>query len=151
MPSNRVEALLRAERKPALPVGHRCAARKPIECAGGWWILAHDREAGDYYEAYKRSATPVQLLRRVRSGAVLSLLTPCVQTEGKFELAAGGKVQRFCCYRCACHCARQEFDVELPPSSAWTVYMLLDAVGYIENPGAPVEPAHRDRKNRGNA
>lgn len=151
MSSNRIEALLRSERASALPAGHRRAARKPIECVDGWWVLSHDREAGDYFEAYKRSATPVQLLRRAPGGHVLSLLTPCAQTDGKFELAAGGRVRRFCCYRCACQCARQDMGIELPPSSAWMIYMLLDAAGYIENPGAPVEPAHRGRKNRGNA
>ncbi|MBI3828148.1 MAG: hypothetical protein HY291_01440 [Planctomycetes bacterium] len=128
-----------------MPELHRTSRRKRLECAGGWWILAHDREGWDYFESYRRSMTPVQLVRRCLRRGVLSVLTPCAQTEGRFELYANGATARFCCYRCACRRVWDGLDILLPKPEHWMVYMLLDSIGYLEDPAAPHEPARRER------
>ena len=123
----------------ALPYPHRPYARQQVEVVEGWAVLTHDRKRGDCTEAYRRARTPVQLLRVCPERDILSLLTPSLLTEGRFEFYAAGTTVRYCCYRCACQRIESAHSVHLPDPQDWMVYMLLDSVGYIENPAAPQE------------
>ncbi|MCW8128786.1 MAG: hypothetical protein KIS92_00245 [Planctomycetota bacterium] len=132
-----------------LPELHRTSRRKLFENAEGWWILGQDRNAWDYFEAYKRSMAPVQIIKHCRERGVISLITPCIQTDGRFELFVNGDVHRFCCYRCAYKRVWDGMDVLLPQPEHFMIYMMLDSIGYIESPDAPREPARGLRRRGG--
>lgn len=132
-----------------LPDLHRTARRKPFEQTDGWWILGQDRGAWDYFEAYKHSMAPVQIVKHCRMRGVISVVTPCVQTEGRFELFVNGDIHRFCCYRCAYKRVWDGMDVLLPQPETFMIYMMLDSIGYLESPSAPREPAKLPRRRGG--
>ncbi|MCZ7649127.1 MAG: hypothetical protein M5U26_28375 [Planctomycetota bacterium] len=118
---------------------HRSHMRCVIEPWGGWKILGYDRRRPEYASLYMQSRTPLQLLGSHPAAGALSLITPCRQTDGKFELWVAGLTQRFCCYCCAGKRVEAALDVMLPPWQVWMPYLLLESAGYQWDPRAPRE------------
>jgi len=117
--------------------------RVPIETVDGWEVLGPDRRAASYSGFFMRQETPLQLLKRVDlpggSSALVSIVTPCRATEGRFEFVIGdGAPIRQCCYRCVSRSLRVYADVKVPRHEDWIVYMLLESHSYM-NGKAPKE------------
>jgi hypothetical protein len=83
--------------------------------------------------------TPIQLARLDSRHGWLSLVTPCLQTAGRYEFFACGTRKRFCCYKCARLKAGLFPGVVLPSHESWTPYMLLESAHYMRGTGAPTE------------
>lgn len=127
-----------------VPELHRTCGRVPIETLGEWRVLGANRRAAGYAEDFATSSTPVQLARWTEDDTFVSLVTPCAQTGGKFELYAGGQVRRLCCCACAQRkLAALDERLVLPPPGQWLVYLLMESAGWLCNPGAPAELAAR--------
>ncbi|MCK6471874.1 MAG: hypothetical protein L6R28_09015 [Planctomycetes bacterium] len=123
-----------------VPELHQTGGRVLIETLGEWRVLGANRRAAGYAEAFATSSTPVQLARWTEDDTFVSLVTPCAQTGGKFELYAGGRVRRLCCCACAQRkLAALDERLALPPPGQWLVYLLMESAGWLCNPGAPVE------------
>jgi len=123
-----------------VPFIHRTSARCLIEELDGWLILGPNRNLPAYAHAFERQMTSIQIARVDRRHGWLSLLTPCVQTEGRFEFFACGERKSFCCYKCARLKAGLAPGVVLPSHEGWTPYMLLESAHYLRSHGAPKEP-----------
>jgi len=127
-----------------LPLLHdpRKNERVVIERLGRWQVLGTDRRSSAYLAHFYGSNTPVQiLLAPLRINSVLpliSILTPCRATGGKFEFLVGRAAPvRLCCYACV----RRKLDalkIASPDARDWIVYMIMESVGYMEGP-APKE------------
>ena len=122
-----------------LPPLHVTRQRVTIEVMDGWSILGEDRRSLNYEVSRAASATPIQLARLDRNWGFISLISPCVYTEGKFEVYCVGKRTRFCCARCVTKWFRTQLDLELPPIEDWIIYMLMESEAYFQNPKAPKE------------
>jgi hypothetical protein len=114
-----------------------------IETIDGWEILGPDRRTESYAGFFVRQETPLQLLKRVEvlggSKTLVSIITPCRATEGKFEVVIGDRATiRQCCYRCVTRSLRLYADVATPNHEDWIVYMLLESHSYM-NGKAPKE------------
>lgn len=117
-----------------IPELHRPVGRVLIEELCGWRVLGENRRAAGYAEAFACSRTPVQLARWTEDDVFVSLISPCVQTEGRFELYVGGLVQRACCCSCAYRrLVALDDGLFLPPPSQWLVYV-LDGVRRVAVP-----------------
>lgn len=123
-----------------VPDLHQTGGRVVIETLGEWRVLGANRRAAGYAEDFAASRTPVQLARWTEGDTFVSLVTPCAQTGGKFELFACGRVRRLCCCACAQRkLAALDERMVLPPPGQWLVYLLMESAGWLCNPGAPVE------------
>lgn len=114
-----------------------------IETLDGWEVLGADRRAAGYAGFFLRNETPLQLLRKIDGPggqpALLSILTPCRATEGRFEFVMGeGPPVRKCCYRCVARELRLHTGVSVPNPMDWIAYMLLESHAYL-NGKAPKE------------
>ncbi|GMV80821.1 MAG: hypothetical protein AMXMBFR7_20050 [Planctomycetota bacterium] len=118
---------------------HRGHYRATIETYGGWAIRAYDRRRPEYRVQFERSRTPVQMSYEHPTLGTVSLVTPCRQTDGKFEVYVAGLAQRFCCYCCAQKKLRAALNLSLPPWQAWMPYFLVESAGYLHDPRAPKE------------
>jgi hypothetical protein len=121
--------------------------RVQIESLGDWQVLGSDRRHPAYEGFFKRGDTPVQLLlspETIESSALtgntgVSIITPCLATEGRFEILIGNEAPvRKCCYKCVRQLLQKRLGIQPPDHMDWIVYMLLECNSYM-NGAAPAE------------
>lgn len=103
-----------------------------VERLGSWEVWAADRRSPAYPGHFQAQNTPIQLLRESAGHGLVSVLTPCAATNGRFELRIGNTVhERHCCQRCV-RSRLRIFDIkDLPEPEEWICYLMLESQSFI--------------------
>lgn len=104
-----------------------------VERLGAWEVWASDRRNPDYAQNFQAQNTPIQLLRETTELGMVSMLTPCASTKGRFELRIGTEVlESHCCQRCL-RSRLRIFDIkDLPDPEDWVCYLMLESRSFID-------------------
>jgi hypothetical protein len=109
-----------------------------IERIGAWEVWGSDRRCAGYAERHRSGNNPLQFLRETTGLGLVSVLTPCVPTNGRFELLVGTSVyERHCCQKCVRSRLRLMDIKDMPEPEDWICYLMLESHSFIE--GGPTE------------
>lgn len=104
-----------------------------VERIGAWEIWASDRRNPGYVLNFQAQNTPIQLLRETKDQGMVSVLTPCSATRGRFEFSIGLSVlESQCCQRCV-RSRLRIFDItDMPEPEDWICYLMLESRSFLD-------------------
>jgi len=104
-----------------------------VERIGAWEVWASDRRNPGYVLNFQAQNTPIQLLRETKGPGMVSVLTPCAATQGRFQLSIGSSIlESHCCQRCV-RSRLRIFDIkDLPEPEDWICYLMLESRSFID-------------------